>query len=125
RPTRVVRNRGARPAPFRPRGQNGADGLPGVRRRCPVEVAWSLFDPAHFDEWWGATTRRVTPPGAADAEAAGRVQGRAVGPVRRHRGGGPAAAPGTDAGPAAVRVVDDQTTVMAPPRPSRRRIGFG
>ena len=28
-----------------------------------IEAAWSLLDPAHFDEWWDAKTRRVTPQG--------------------------------------------------------------
>ncbi|MBV9124866.1 MAG: SRPBCC family protein [Planctomycetes bacterium] len=30
---------------------------------APIEAAWSLLDPAHFDEWWDARTRRVTPEG--------------------------------------------------------------
>ena len=30
---------------------------------APIEVAWSLLDPARLDEWWDAKTRRVTPAG--------------------------------------------------------------
>jgi hypothetical protein len=30
---------------------------------APIEVAWSLFDPARLDEWWDAETRRVMPEG--------------------------------------------------------------
>src|SRR5262249_59641144 len=30
---------------------------------APVEVAWSLLDPARLDEWWDAKVRRVTPEG--------------------------------------------------------------
>jgi hypothetical protein len=30
---------------------------------APVEVAWSLLDPARLNEWWDAKTRRVTPAG--------------------------------------------------------------
>src|SRR5262249_50805447 len=30
---------------------------------APIEVAWSLFDPARLDEWWDATVRRVRPEG--------------------------------------------------------------
>jgi hypothetical protein len=30
---------------------------------APVEVVWSLLDPARLDERWGAKIRRVTPEG--------------------------------------------------------------
>jgi hypothetical protein len=30
---------------------------------APIEVAWSLFDPARLDEWWDAKVRRVAPEG--------------------------------------------------------------
>ncbi len=30
---------------------------------APIELAWSLLDPARLDEWWDAKVRRVTPAG--------------------------------------------------------------
>jgi hypothetical protein len=30
---------------------------------APIEVVWSLFDPARLDDWWDAKTRRVAPEG--------------------------------------------------------------
>jgi hypothetical protein len=30
---------------------------------APVEVAWSLLDPARLDEWWDAKIQRVMPSG--------------------------------------------------------------
>ena len=72
---------------------------------APVEVAWSLFDPARLDEWWDAKTRRVMPK-AALTGATDRGRDRTARDVHRHRRrdrGGSGRAPAPHVDPAAIR----------------------
>lgn len=95
---------------------------------APIEVAWSLFDPARLDEWWDAAVRRVRPEGTL---APGQRIDAVAGPlgmltvtldvlevdVSAHRLRFLSRLP--------FGVTNDQTTIMVPLGPNRCRISFG
>ncbi len=95
---------------------------------APVEVAWSLFDPARLDEWWDARLRRVTPGGPLAAGQ--RIEGT-TGPLGLFAFSWDV----LEVDPAAYRlrmlirvpfgVANDETVTMAPLGRDRCRIGFG
>jgi hypothetical protein len=95
---------------------------------APVEVAWSLFDPARLDEWWDAKTRRVTPEGPL---APGQRIEASAGPLRMFTFTWDVLE--VDAGAHRLRllmrlpfgVVHDETVSMAPLGPGQCRISFG
>jgi len=95
---------------------------------APIEVAWSLFHPAHLDEWWDAKTRRVMPegplsPGQCTEAATGRLGMFTV------------TADVLEVDPVAHRLhmvirlpfgmINDETVTMAPLGPDRCRSSFG
>jgi uncharacterized protein YndB with AHSA1/START domain len=95
---------------------------------APVEVVWSLFDPARLDEWWGAKLRRVTPSGPL---APGQRIEATTGP----RGAFSFTWDVLEVDPAAHRlhllirvpfgITNDEHVVLAPLGPDRCRISFG
>ena len=95
---------------------------------APLEVAWSLFEPAHLDEWWDAKVRRVTPAGPLSA---GQRIEASTGPFGMFS----VTLEVLEVDPAAHRlcylsrlpfgITNHQTTVLAPLGPDRCRISFG
>ena len=95
---------------------------------APVEVAWSLFDPARLDEWWDAETRRVMPEGPLSP---GQRIEAATGPLGMFT----VTADVLEVDPVAHRLrmsirlpfgmINDETITMAPLEPDRCRISFG
>lgn len=95
---------------------------------APIEVAWSLFDPARLDSWWDATTRRIVPEGSLSA---GQRIEAAAGPFGIFR----VSADVLEVDPVARRIrmlirlpfgmTNDETVTLAPLGPDRCRISFG
>lgn len=95
---------------------------------APVEVAWSLFDPARLDEWWGARLRRVVPAGPIVPGQ--RIEGRA-GPLGMFKFSWEV----LEVGPSAYRlhllirvpfgIINDEMVTMASLGPDLCRISFG
>jgi hypothetical protein len=95
---------------------------------APIEVAWSLFDPARLDEWWGAKVRRVAPEGPLAPGQ--RIEGT-TGPFGMFAFSWDV----LEVDPAAHRlhllirvpfgIVNDETVTMAPLGPGQCRISFG
>jgi hypothetical protein len=95
---------------------------------APVEVAWSLMDPAHLDEWWDAKTRRVTPAGPLSPGQ--RIEATA-GPLGLFS----VTCDVLEVDPVAHRLhlwirlpfgmINDEILTMAPLGPDRCRISFG
>lgn len=91
-------------------------------------VVWSLFDPAHLDEWWDAKTRRVTPQGPLRS---GRRIEAVVGPLGMFA----IKADVIEVDPAAGRLrmvirlpfgmINNETVTLVPLGPDRCRITFG
>ena len=101
---------------------------PACTADAPVEVAWSLWDPARLDEWWDARTRSVTPQGPLTV---GQRIAASIGPFgifaihcevlevdhSAHRFRMLCRLP--------LGVVNDQTTSIVPLGPAQCRISFG
>jgi hypothetical protein len=95
---------------------------------APVEVAWSLFDPARLDEWWDAKVRRVEPQGPLALGQ--RIEGT-TGPFGMFAFSWEV----LEVDPNAYRlhllirvpfgIINDETVTLAPLGPARCRIGFG
>src|ERR1700736_3401884 len=95
---------------------------------APIEVAWSLLDPARLDEWWDAKTRRVTPAGPFSP---GQRIEASTGPLGMFT----ITLDVLEVDPGAHRVrflsrlpfgiINDQTTIMTPLGPDHCRISFG
>ena len=95
---------------------------------APVEVAWSLFEPARLDEWWDAKLRRVAPEGPLAPGQ--RIEG-STGPLGMFTFTWDV----LEVDPVAHRIhvlirvpfgiVNDETLTMAPLGPGQCRISFG
>jgi hypothetical protein len=95
---------------------------------APIDVAWSLLDPARLDEWWDAKTRRVTPAGPLAPGQ--RIEAR-TGPLGMFRFTWDVLE--VDAGAHRLRLLirvpfgirNEETITMAPLGPGQCRISFG
>jgi hypothetical protein len=95
---------------------------------APIEVAWSLLDPARLDEWWDAKIRRVTPAGSLAPGQ--RIEAR-TGPLGMFTFTWDVLE--VDAGAHRLRLLirvpfgirNEETITMAPLGPGQCRISFG
>jgi hypothetical protein len=101
---------------------------PACTADAPIEVAWSLWNPARLDEWWNAKTRRVTPQGPL-------TPGQRIAAVTGPLGMFAVTCEVLEVDHSANRVrmlcrlpfgiVNDQTTSIVPLGPAQCRISFG